>query len=151
VPSNRTEPGGRLGAAALARIALALLALATVGALLIAERLKQKPSLVIASAIWHPSQGSFDPRTSTATFSFDTHYRDDLSVSIVGAGGAVVVLARNYPVAPYRRTEIFRWNGRTATGKLAPAGAYVVQVHFDRLDRTTQVPQISFQLKYASG
>lgn len=145
--STRSESGDAAVAAPLARIALALLALATVGALLIAEHLKSRTALA-GSAIWQPSSGPFDPRTATASFSFTSPYSDHVTVSIVSGetGKVIAVIARNYPIARYRRTERFPWNGRSATGALEPSGTYVVQVHFDRLDRTTRVPQISFDL-----
>jgi hypothetical protein len=152
VSSTRSESGDSAVAAPLARIALALLALAAVGALLIAQHLKHEPPLVIDDAIWHPSHGPFDPRSTTAVFSFQTHYRDELTVSILSTrtGKAVRLLASAYPVAPYLRTEDFHWNGRTSSGALAPAGNYDVQVHFDRLNRTTQIPQVSFHVSYGA-
>jgi hypothetical protein len=135
------------GAAALARIALALLALATVGALLIAEQLKHEHPLINANAIWRPTAGAFDPATTAASFSFTSFYPDDLSVSIVSkqTGDVVAAIARRYPLTTYR-TRTFKWPGTTLTGARAPAGTYYVQVHFDRLDRTTDVPQVSFDL-----
>jgi hypothetical protein len=147
VSSTPSESGDSAVAAPLARVALALLALATAGALLIAQHLKTRTALA-GSAIWRPSSGVFDPRTSTASFSFTSPYHDHVTVSIVSGetGRVVAVLARNYSVVPYRRTERFPWTGRTATGAFEPNGTYVVQVHFDRLDRTTQVPQASFDL-----
>lgn len=152
MPSNRTESGGTTGAAPLARIALALLALATVGALLIAQQLKHESPL-LNSGVWHPNTGTFDPQIAGATVSFKPYYRDDVSVSIVAAktGGVVAVLARGYPVMGYHRTESFPWNGRTAAGRLAPPGKYLVQVHFDHLDRTTQIPQVAFRVAYGVG
>ncbi|HEX2702822.1 MAG TPA: hypothetical protein VHM72_05260 [Solirubrobacteraceae bacterium] len=148
--STRSESGDAAVAAPIARIALAALALAAVGALLIAQHIKHEPPLVIADAIWHPSQGKLDPRTTTATFSFQTHYRDEVTVSIVSTrtGQTVSAVARAYPVTPYRRTEQFRWNGRASNGALVGAGNYVVEVHFDHLDRTTQIPQVVFDVSY---
>ena len=37
-----------------------------------------------------------------------------------------------------------------SSGALAPAGSYHVQVHFDRLDRTTLVPQVAFDVSYGA-
>jgi hypothetical protein len=152
VSSTRSESGDSAVAAPLARVALALLALAAVGALLIAQDLKHEQPLVGANAIWHPSQGTFDPRTTVATFSFVTVHRDRVSVSVVSTrtGKALLTITRNYPVEPHLRTAQFKWNGRRSDGALAPAGRYVVQVHFDRLDRTTQIPQVAFDVSYAT-
>jgi hypothetical protein len=123
--------------------------LAIVAALLIAERLKTEPPLVNADAIWHPNQGAFDPYTTPATFSFRPGYRDELTVSIVSesTGSEVDVIARHYLVVAGHRTKEFFWNCRTTSGAPAPSGYYGVQVHFDNLDRTTDVPQVSFHLK----
>jgi hypothetical protein len=124
-----------------------VLALATVGALLIAEHLKSEKALT-TSAIWQPSAGVFDPQVSSASFSFTSPYADRVGVSVVSSatGRIVAVIARDYPLTRYHRTAQFQWSGRTSTGALEPNGRYVVQVHFDRRDRTTQVPQINFEL-----
>jgi hypothetical protein len=151
VPTTSSDADGRQAAAPLARIALALLVLATCGALLIAQQLKHDQPLVSANAIWHPSQGPFDPRTTPASFSFVSAYRDDVSVAIVSSNGKLVAtLARNYPVVPHRSSRIFEWRGPTSSGALAPAGSYRVQIHFDRLDRTTLVPQVAFDVSYGA-
>jgi len=158
VPTTAREPGGapvrRLASAATtpARIAFALLVLATLAALLIAQHLKHELPLVVADAAWHPT-GPFDPRIGPATFTLKTSYDDDLTVSIVSAqtGRTVAVIARDYAVARGRRTApAFRWGGRASNGAYAPAGRYVVDVHFDRLDRTTEVPQISFDVSHTT-
>ncbi len=151
MPSNRAESGGSLGARPLARIALALLALATVGALLIAQHLKHESPL-LDSGVWQPNTRTFDPQIAHASVSFKPYYRDDVSVSVVSAttGAVVAVLAHGYPVIGYHRTESFPWNGRTADGHLAPPGKYFVDVHFDHLDRTTQIPQVVFRVGYGA-
>lgn len=158
MPTTAREPGGapparRLNAATTpARVALALLVLATLAALLIAQHLKHESPLVVADAVWHPT-GAFDPRRGPARFTLRTNYDDDLTVSIVSArtGRAVAVIARDYAVARGRRTApAFRWEGRTSDGAYAPAGPYVVDVHFKRLDRTTEVPQIRFDVSYTT-
>lgn len=149
--STRSESGDAAVAAPLARIALALLALATVGALLIAQYLKHEQPLVNTNEIWHPSSGAFDPRTTPASFSFTSFYRDELTIAIVSkeTGRVVAVIARDYRLASYR-TETFSWPGTTLNGALAPNGTYIVQVHFDHLDRTTQLPQVAFQVSHGT-
>jgi hypothetical protein len=138
--------------APLARIVFALLVLASAAALLVAQKLKHDPPLVNANAIWAPNSGAFDPQRTAATFSFQTSYNDKVTVSVVSTNSAktVAVLARNYPVHRDRRSKQFSWNGRTATGGLAPAGTYVVAVHFQRLDRTPTIPEVRFDFKYAT-
>jgi hypothetical protein len=151
VSSTRSESGDSAVAAPLARIALAVLALAAIGALLIAQHLKHEQPLVNTNEIWHPSSGAFDPRNAPASFSFTSFYRDELTVAIVSkqTGRVVAVIARDYPLATYR-TETFSWPGTTLKGNLAPRGTYIVQVHFDHLDRTTQLPQVAFHVSYGT-
>jgi hypothetical protein len=148
VPTTRRDDGGRPAGAPLARIALALLVAATCAALLIAQQLKHEQPLVDASAAWHPAGGTFNPRGGAASVDFVTNYRDRVSITVVSTrtGRVVATLARDYAVSPNLRTEAFPWNGRSTTGVIEPTGTYVVDVHFDRLDRTLQIPQVSFKL-----
>jgi hypothetical protein len=140
--------GQRAGALATspARIALALLVLATFAALLLAQHLKDEAPLV-GSAAWKPV-GVFDPRSGDATLSFRTPYADRITVSIVSAqtGKVVAVLAHNLPEHGYTR-QTFPWDGRTASGAAAPSGYYEVAVHFARLNRTPLVPSLRVDLK----
>jgi hypothetical protein len=125
-----------------------LLVAATAAALLIAQDLKHDNPLIDgAGVVWHPD-GAFDPQASPARFSFVSYYHDRLTVSIVSdrSGKVVDVIARNYAVKPYERTPTWRWRGTTTTGAPAPSGAYSVHVHFDRLNRTTPVPEIVFHV-----
>jgi hypothetical protein len=149
--STRSESGDSAVAAPLARIALALLALAAIGALL-----GRQISLVLTSGCsclrcWATSSGAFDPRNAPASFSFTSFYRDELTITIVSkqTGRVVAVIARDYRLATYR-TETFSWPGTTLSGTLAPSGTYVVRVHFDHLDRTTQLPQVAFHVSYGT-
>jgi hypothetical protein len=157
VPITAPDPGGGsslrqspTGATKSSLIAFALLVLATVAALAIAQRLKHEGPLVDSNAIWMPSRGTLDPSTSPASFTFVTNYRDDLTVSIVSAssGRVVKVLARGYAVVVHHRTGQFSWNGSTLDRAAAPDGTYAVEVHFDHLDRTVRVPEISFDVEY---
>jgi hypothetical protein len=126
--------------------------LASVAALLVAQKLKHDSPLINANAIWMPNSGTFDPQRTPATFTFQTYYNDRVTVSIVSRRSAktVAVLARNYPVHRYRRTKQFSWNGSITGGGLAPAGTYVVAVHFERLDRTPTIPEVRFDLRYVT-
>lgn len=146
--------GPRAGALAtsLAPIAVALLAIATVVGLLVAQHLKDDPALIQANAVvWSPSSGYFDPRHEVARVSFVTPYHDRLTVSVVSArsGKVVAVLARNYRKHGYR-SYFPPWNGRTSSGALAPPGNYAVSVRFAGLDRTTRVPSASFHIQAGS-
>lgn len=128
-----------------ARIVLALLALAAAVALLVAQHLKNEPPLIAGTGVvWHPAQGPIDAHTQPITFSFYTAYDDNLDVSVVAepAGRTIAVLARDLPAHKGLRLY-FRWPSAAS----APPGTYEVAVHFDRLDRTTIVPTISFELR----
>ncbi len=121
------------------------LAVAVAVALLVAQHLKDKPPLIDGTGVvWHPAQGLIDPRAQPISFSFYTRYRDDLDVAVIATrtGRAVAALARDLPARPFERLD-FRWPG----AKSAPPGGYEVRVHFARLDRTTIVPSISFELR----
>lgn len=147
MPTTRSDAAGSSPPAPLARIAVALLVLASLAALFIAQHLKDDGALVQANAVWHPT-GGFDPRTATERFSFRTSYDDDVTVSILSShtGRVVAVVARHLAVNKDARTAVLAWNGRTRSGALAPRGNYTAEVHFDRLDRTAPIPQLRFKV-----
>jgi flagellar hook assembly protein FlgD len=150
VLTTRSDAAGTPPPAPLARIAVALLVLATLAALLIAQHLKHEGALVQANAVWHPTSG-FDPQTTTERFNFRTSYDDHVTVSVVSSatGKVVAVIARELAVSKYARSATLAWNGRTRSGAPAPSGNYTAQVHFDRLDRTATIPQLVFKVKDA--
>lgn len=121
------------------------LAVAVAVALLVAQHLKDKAPLIDGTGVvWHPAQGLIDPRTQAVSFSFYARYSDKLDVSVIAkrTGRTVAALARELPARPFERLY-FRWPGASS----APPGAYEVRVHFARLDRTTIVPSINFDLR----
>jgi len=129
-----------------ARIIVVLLAIAAAGALLAAQHLKGRQPL-LDSAVWRPPAGVFEPQNGPATVSFKPYYADTLTVSVVHDGKLVAVIGRDYRDRAYQRSATFAWNGRTATGRRAAPGDYQVEVHFQRLDRTTLVPSVEFEIK----
>jgi hypothetical protein len=130
-----------------ARITFALLLLASVAALLLAQHLKDRHAL-IDSAAWTPAGHGFEPLTQTASFSFKPYYHDRLTVSIVSdrTGRVIAVVRRDMDVVGWQRTATIAWNGRTSSGAPAPPGYYGVEVHFARLDRTTIVPELTLEV-----
>jgi hypothetical protein len=137
----------------LAALVLALLVAATVAALLIAQHLKHENPLINASGVvWHPD-GQFDPQVMPARFSFVPSYDDRVTVSILAdlTGKVVDVIARNEAIKAYQRTPTWRWPGTTTGGAPPPSGSYSVQVHFDRLGRTTPIPEIVFHVREPSS
>lgn len=122
-----------------------VLAIAVAVALLVAQQLKNKPPLIDGEGVvWHPAVGLIDPRTQPVRFSFYARYDDRIDVTIVSeqTGRTVATLERDLSVRPFER-RYFHWPG--AAG--ARPGLYEVRVHFARLDRTTLVPAISFDLR----
>ncbi len=149
MPATHRSATGPSSATPLARIVLALLVLATLGGLAIAQQLKHEEPLVRAGAIWRPTL-SFDPRSRAASLTFETSYQDDVTVSIVSArtGKVVAILEpRDEPVRGWHRTRPFYWYGRTSSGALAPTGSYTAEVHFRRLERTAPIPSLVLHVK----
>jgi hypothetical protein len=133
----------------LARVVLALLVVASAAALWIAQQLKHKDPLINASGVvWHPT-GAFDPYATPARFSFQAYYKDHITVSIIATktGRVVDVIARDYAVRIGHRTPTWSWPGITTTGAIVPSGTYSVQVHFERMDRTTALPEAVFYVR----
>jgi hypothetical protein len=154
----------------LSRIGFAAVALACIGALFATQQIKEKPPLVNSNV---ESTGpqldplSPDKADRAVLFSFVLSYTDHVSVTIVAepsgrfvavpevvagtnlhpahGGNGQLLDARALRMRSYSR-PVFRWNGRTASGALAPRGGYAVKLHMDKLDRTLLVPGISFQV-----
>ncbi len=147
MPTTRCDAASPPAAAPLARIAFALLVLATLAALLIAQHLKHEEALVQAP-VWSPTTPTSAGQT-TERFSFRAYYDDNVTVSIVSdaTGRAVAVVGRDVAVRRYRRSREFTWHGELAGGAPAAAGRYSVDVHFDARDRTVPIPGLTFTLK----
>jgi hypothetical protein len=139
-------PTSEADRSAAARLVVVALAIAAAVALLVAQHLKEHKAL-LNSAVWRPAAAPFDPGAGPATVSFKPYYNDTLTVSVVRNGRLVAVIARDYRDHANHRTATFKWPGATQAGTLAPPGYYYVQVHFARLDRTTLVPSVRFQIK----
>lgn len=123
----------------VAKVAFALLVVATFGAFFVAQRLKATPSLVLdarAYPVFSPNQ---DGRKDGARWSFMLKRDDQMSVSVVDADGeAVRTLADGRQTAAYDR-QAFDWNGRTDEGTMAPDGTYRIRVSLRRQGRTIVV------------
>lgn len=76
-----------------------------------------------------------DGRRDITYFRFRLTRPDRADVMVVDETGRVVrVLARNRPLGTYRYL-VFPWDGKTTSGRIAPAGAYRVRVVLHRQDR----------------
>src|SRR4051812_33393235 len=109
------------------RVFFVLLALATVGAFVLTQKLKR--STPVVERVFFPRYISpnGDHRKDTATIRFDTRKRDYVTVSIVDeSGNEVRRLANERRLR--RGTHVFVWNGREDSGRIAPDGDYRLRV-----------------------
>jgi flagellar hook assembly protein FlgD len=135
--------------------AFVALALATVGAFFLVQRLKATTPLIAGLPKPHPSvinpvAGGVCPLAShrgvvptsfrTMTISFLLLNKpDDVDVAIVNRAGTVIdTLARGRHMAVNRRVD-FTWDGHRAAGAVAPAGTYYVQVTLIHQHRTVRI------------
>jgi hypothetical protein len=137
-------------AATLARVALAVLVAAGVGAFFIAQAVKREAPLVNG----HGGVTRFDPDgpgVREAHFHLKLSVGDVVEVSVLNASGREVqVIARDRRVSEYKRFELI-WNGTTATGAVAAPGDYQVEVRLERAGRTVIVPNFQLVVKGRSS
>jgi hypothetical protein len=137
-------------AATLARISLLLVAAATFLAIFYAQELKREDPLL--KAAWPPvvtfrPTGPLPPHIyRDAHFHLRTSVNDVLVVSVVSrhTGRIVAVLPRLAMRAYEHRSP--SWDGRTATGALAPPGDYTLSVHFVHAGDTVK-PALTIRLE----
>jgi len=123
----------------VAKVAFALLVVATFGAFFVAQRLKATPSLVLeaeARPLFSPNQ---DGRKDRARWSFMLKRDDQMSVRVVDEDGEVVrTLADGEETEAYDR-QIFDWDGTTDEGAMAPDGTYRIRLSLRRQGRSITV------------
>ena len=125
---------GRRGAAA--PLAFAALVLATIGAFFVTTRLKRSTPVVEQLTFRRYFSPNGDGRFDAALFAFRLRRTDDVTVSIVNRDGDEIrTLAEDVELRGGRRYR-FRWDGRTAAGRVAPDGEYHLQVGLRRQGRT---------------
>lgn len=128
----------------LARATFAALVVAAVAALFIAQALKREAPLIN----FHSRSMAFPGRGHQfAHFHLRATLGGYVEVSVLTASGdrTVKVLAAHLRIHEYRRFHLV-WDGTTAAGRPAAAGAYVVQVRFENYGRSVIVP--NFVLTY---
>jgi hypothetical protein len=124
-----------------ARVAFGLLVLATLGAFVVTQKLKSAPPLVVRpriSAVFSPAPHA---RVRRAEVSFWIVHGDDVTISIVDSEGNIVRTLLDGRHVPARVRIVHWWNGRTASGAIAPDGRYRVRVALIHEGRTIDLPQ----------
>lgn len=124
-----------------ARIAFALLVVATLGAFVVTQKLKSSPPLVVRPHLAVVFSPAPDARVRRAKVSFWIVNDDDVSVSIVDGEGRIVRRLLDGHRLP-ERTRITRWwDGRTEDGEIAPDGVYRVRIALIHQGRTIELPR----------
>jgi hypothetical protein len=112
---------------------------ATSAAFAVTEKLKLVKSPIygtLVSTTFSPTCGC---ATDKATVSLKFRHRDAVTITVLTAGRKPVrTLVAAVPVSPGR--TVFRWDGRTDPGELAPDGTYRVEVHLVAGHRTILLP-----------
>lgn len=130
------------------RVVFALLVLATLGAFVIAQKLKSGPPLIMKPAFY----SVFSPLTDEpgkprrARISFWLVNADTVAVSIVDADGRIVRRLATGDKVPEKVRTRWHWDGRDADGRLAPDGRYRVRVALIHQGRTVDLPDVSIAL-----
>ncbi len=141
-------------AATLARVALALLVAASVGAFFISQGLKREAPLIDRPTSYtdrfQPS-GTGHPFDRAAHFKVRTTIGDVLHISVLTLSGRRVdVVAAGLRVHEYR-SVLLHWGGTTTAGAPAAPGLYELQIRFERAGQTLIVPGFRLLLKGPSG
>jgi flagellar hook assembly protein FlgD len=124
----------------LAAAVFLLLVVATIGAFFAAQRLKHQDPLLRYRASDRAFSPNDDGIKDSARIRFRLPEADDVTVTILDEdGGTVARLARTKPLG--EGAQIFRWNGLTDDGLLAPEGEYRVRVGLRDEGRTNTLPR----------
>jgi hypothetical protein len=126
--------------ATAALVVFALLAVATVGAFFVTQRLKRGSAVVkkISTPLYVSPNG--DGRKDVAHVSFRLPKADHVTVTIVdGAGEEVRRLVDDKPLR--RGTHRFVWSGRDNSGSVPPDGRYYLRVILRDQGRATTAPR----------
>ena len=137
---NAVAERERERAAKLALVVFALLALATVGAFFVTQRLKRGSAVVrkISTPLFISPNG--DGRKDVARISFRLPKADRVTVEIVdGAGDEVRSLATDRQLS--RGAHSFVWGGRNNGGQVPPDGRYYLRVVLLGQGRATTAPR----------
>ena len=131
----------------LAAAVFLLLVVATIGAFFAAQRLKHQDPLLRYRASDRAFSPNGDGVKDTARIRFRLPEADEVTVTVLDEdGGRVAQLATTKPVG--KGAQLFRWDGRTDNGLLAPEDEYRVRVGLRDEGRTNTLPhEIKLDLK----
>jgi hypothetical protein len=130
-PSQQRERLLRL----LAPLCFATVAIATVGAFALAQKLKSDALVLDKVNLTHAFTPNGDCIEEFARIRFRLTQPDRANVEIVRGDEVARTLARNRHLGAFR-FHVFEWNGRTDDGERAPVGPYRVRVTMLTEDRT---------------
>jgi hypothetical protein len=125
----------------LARVAFAVLVLATLGAFVVTQKLKSSPPLVVRPRIFSVFSPTPDARVGRARISFWIVNGDNVSVSIVDDEGQIVRRLVDGRYLPQRKRLVLFWNGRSDDGVVMRDGVYRVRVALIHQGRTIDLAQ----------
>ena len=117
----------KVSGALIVPIAFGLLVVATVGAFFVTTRLKRSRPVVTRLTFSKYVSPNGDGRRYFVNIGFRTKETDDVTVAMISQGGDEVgMLVRDRKLRAGRHE--FRWDGRLASGAVAPDGRYRVRV-----------------------
>jgi hypothetical protein len=126
---------------AAARVAFALLVLATFGAFFVAQELKSTPPVVVDLTVTPFFSPNRDGRFDRARASFRVRRADRVTVTVVDSrGDEVRELLDGRRVRRGRRLRLL-WDGRTDDGRTAPDGVYRIRASLRRQGRSATLPR----------
>lgn len=133
----------------LATAVFAALVLATLGAFVIAQKLKSSPPVVVRplwSSVFSPRADPDSGKRRRARISFWIVRGDDLTISIVDDQGRIVRTLVDDERLEKKVRRTWWWDGRTDEGTIAPDGRYRVRVALIHQGRTFDLPDVSIRL-----
>jgi flagellar hook assembly protein FlgD len=126
---------------ALARAVFGALVVASFAAFFVAQRLKHSPALVQSVIVTPTFAPTGPPSRRLERISFHIKATDYVTVRVLDSRGRrVATLARARLQRAYRRLSL-TWNGRTDSGRPAPAGTYQLRVTLRLQARSVLLPQ----------
>lgn len=120
-------------------VVVGVLFAATAFALVANQRLKQAPALVRGVGVSPAFSPDGDGIRDEARISVTPGRRDRITATIVDERGRAVRVLRSERRRAARRRVRFRWDGRAADGRPAPAGTYRVRLALRRRGRTVEL------------